>query len=179
MTVAELRRETNLSQQQFADLFEIPVRTLQQWEQGRSNPPAYVLSMMKQLLARDHMIPKSAQHRHVIPARRTWRICIDNPFEQCQRIYPIQQWKIRELIDDISRDSAVESITIFGSSVTERCHQGSDVDLYVELTTDHNPVQNKHDFAFDLWTNFTADERLKTEILKKGVKVYDRRTNAL
>lgn len=38
MTVADLRRETKLSQRQFAELFGIPVRTLQQWEQGKSAP---------------------------------------------------------------------------------------------------------------------------------------------
>lgn len=51
MTVKELRAKTGLSQSQFAVRFGIPVRTLQEWEQGRQAPPSYVVAMMKELLA--------------------------------------------------------------------------------------------------------------------------------
>ena len=101
-----------------------------------------------------------------------WRVCIDNPFENCTRIHPLQQRKVRELIDDITANPSVKTVTIFGSSVTECCHQGSDVDLYVEMDSEKNPISQTHDFPFDLWTNFTADQRLKTEIASKGVRVY-------
>lgn len=183
MNVAKLRHETALSQRQFAELFDIPVRTLQQWEQGKSSPPPYVVGMMEQLLSKkDEQQATSGRHRdnsghnnasrHTIPRRKAWRVCIDRPFEECQRIYPTQQRKVRELIDDVARDSAVQSITVFGSSVTDRCHRGSDVDVYVEMADDHSPVFGQHDFSFDLWTNYTADHRLKSEISKTGVRVY-------
>lgn len=180
MTVADLRKETKLSQRQFAELFGIPVRTLQQWEQGKSAPPAYVLSMMERLLSgNDRRRGERHAARHIIPPRASWCVCIDRPFDQCQRVYPTQQRKVRELIDDIARDDAVESITVFGSSVTERCHRGSDVDVYVEMSNERNPVTETHDFPFDLWTNYTADEGLKAEIAKRGVTVYGKRTDAL
>ena len=50
MTVKELRAQTGLSQSQFAARFQIPVRTLQQWEQGRQDPPPYVVAMIKRIL---------------------------------------------------------------------------------------------------------------------------------
>ena len=50
MTVKELRAQTGLSQSQFAARFQIPVRTLQQWEQGRQEPPAYVVAMIQIIL---------------------------------------------------------------------------------------------------------------------------------
>jgi len=180
MTVADLRRETKLSQRQFAELFGIPVRTLQQWEQGKSAPPAYVLSMMERLLPRSSW-RRGERHaaRHIIPPRTSWRVCVDRPFDQCHRVYPTQQRKVRELIDDIARDDAVESIAVFGSSVTERCHRGSDVDVYVEMASDRNPVTEAHDFPFDLWTNYTADGGLKAEIARTGVTVYGKRSDAL
>ena len=50
MEVRELRLQTGLSQSKFAQLFDIPVPTLKDWEQGRRNPPAYVINMMKTIL---------------------------------------------------------------------------------------------------------------------------------
>ena len=45
MNIVEIRKKTGLSQSKFAARFGIPVRTLQQWEQGRSAPPDYVVRM--------------------------------------------------------------------------------------------------------------------------------------
>ncbi|WP_026521302.1 helix-turn-helix domain-containing protein [Butyrivibrio sp. VCB2001] len=44
--IKELRKKTGLSQSKFSSKFGIPVRTLQQWEQGISAPPDYVVRMM-------------------------------------------------------------------------------------------------------------------------------------
>lgn len=171
MTVAELRRQSKLSQSQFAALFGIPVRTIQQWEQGKSTPPAYVTAMMEKLLP--HVLHRRPQRkRYSIPERTRWRVVIDDPFDHCDRVHPLQQRKVRELIDDMAFDPSVRAITLFGSSVTERCHPGSDVDVYVEMEHEGNPISQVHDFPFDLWTNYTADDRLKAEIENKGVRVY-------
>lgn len=49
MTVRELRECMNLSQGKFAEYFDIPVRTVQDWEQGRRKPPEYVVGMMERI----------------------------------------------------------------------------------------------------------------------------------
>lgn len=48
--IKELRNRTGLSQSKFAAHFGIPVRTLQQWEQGQSAPPEYIVRMMAYIL---------------------------------------------------------------------------------------------------------------------------------
>ena len=48
--IKELRKKTGLSQSKFATKFEIPVRTLQQWEQGISAPPEYLVRMMAYIM---------------------------------------------------------------------------------------------------------------------------------
>ena len=48
--IKELRKKTGLSQSKFAAKFEIPVRTLQQWEQGISAPPEYLVRMMAYIM---------------------------------------------------------------------------------------------------------------------------------
>lgn len=45
----EFRLSTGLSQSKFADYFGIPVRTLQEWEQGRRTPPVYLLELLKRI----------------------------------------------------------------------------------------------------------------------------------
>ena len=48
--IKELRNKTGLSQSKFSARFGIPVRTLQQWEQGISAPPEYVIRMMAYIM---------------------------------------------------------------------------------------------------------------------------------
>lgn len=42
-----VRRALGLSQEQFANRFGIPLRTLQEWEQGRREPDATTLAYLK------------------------------------------------------------------------------------------------------------------------------------
>lgn len=50
LEIKELRVCTGLSQNKFANMFEIPVATLKDWEQGRRTPPGYVVNMIKTIL---------------------------------------------------------------------------------------------------------------------------------
>ena len=48
--IKDLRKKTGLSQSKFSAKFGIPVRTLQQWEQGISAPPEYLVRMMAYIM---------------------------------------------------------------------------------------------------------------------------------
>ena len=48
--IKELRKKTGLSQSKFSAKFGIPVRTLQQWEQGISAQPEYLVRMMAYIM---------------------------------------------------------------------------------------------------------------------------------
>lgn len=50
LTIKELRAQTGMNQRAFADRFGIPVRTLQEWEQERREPPDYVVAMIRTIL---------------------------------------------------------------------------------------------------------------------------------
>ena len=50
LDVKELRQSTGMSQSKLAEYFGIPVRTLQDWEQGKRRPPEYIPKMMQRLL---------------------------------------------------------------------------------------------------------------------------------
>lgn len=104
-----------------------------------------------------------------------WKICIKEPFQNCEYIYPIQQKKISHLLSFFKQDTNIKSVYVFGSSISERCHIGSDIDLYLDLEEDKKVYYEANDFAVDLWTNYTVDKRLYEEIMKGCVLVYERR----
>ena len=106
--------------------------------------------------------------------RDEWKICLSSPFKNCQYIYPIQQKKVEKMINHLRDNDNVIKIMVFGSSVTSMCHVGSDVDFYVEVKEGKRIITEYLDFLYDLWTNYTVDEKMKKEIYKKGVVVYKR-----
>ena len=103
-----------------------------------------------------------------------YKVTIKEPFLNCERIYPVQQKKVKEMLDYFAGNDNIESVTVFGSSVTDRCHVGSDLDIYVCIKEEKKLIDKYFPFAFDLWTNFSADDRLKKEIEKTGVVVYEK-----
>lgn len=62
MKVSEIRAMTGLSQSKFAALFDIPVRTLQDWEQERRLPPPYVPGMMLKILKYEFFTKESGEN---------------------------------------------------------------------------------------------------------------------
>ena len=112
---------------------------------------------------------------HVEKAPKRWKICIDNAFPNCEHIYPIQQHKVKEIIDAVRDNPSVKKIIVFGSSAGSNCHIGSDIDIYFDLSEDINPLNHsgfKADWEYDVFTNFIVDDRLLKEITAKGVTVY-------
>ena len=47
MTIKELRALTGLSQVKFSQKYGIPRRTIEDWEAGRHDPPAYVEDLLE------------------------------------------------------------------------------------------------------------------------------------
>ena len=53
MTIKELRLQTGLSQSAFAKYFEIPLRTVQDWEQDKRKPPEYLVKLIAEKLKKE------------------------------------------------------------------------------------------------------------------------------
>ena len=47
MNINEIRKKTKLTQKEFADKYNIPVRTIQKWERNGSTPPDYVIELIE------------------------------------------------------------------------------------------------------------------------------------
>lgn len=52
MTIKEAREEAGLSRAEMSRVFEIPVRTLEEWDAGRRTPPPYVEKLIVEKLQR-------------------------------------------------------------------------------------------------------------------------------
>lgn len=63
MTFKELREQSGMNMKQFAAHFEIPYRTVQNWEAGVNKCPEYLLKLMK--FRQDQETPGEWVERHV------------------------------------------------------------------------------------------------------------------
>ena len=53
ITCKEIRSITGLSQKKFGDLYSIPLRTIQNWEQETNEAPEYVLLLLERAVRED------------------------------------------------------------------------------------------------------------------------------
>lgn len=59
VTIKDLRNETGLSRQEFCDNFDIPYRTLQSWELGDREMPAFAKRLMAYVIGMEKMKQES------------------------------------------------------------------------------------------------------------------------
>lgn len=50
MTIKEAREQAGLSRAEMSRIFEIPIRTLEEWDAGRRTPPPYVEKLIVEKL---------------------------------------------------------------------------------------------------------------------------------
>jgi putative transcriptional regulator len=46
MEIKKIRMMTEMNRSQFSRYYNIPLRTLEDWESGRSHPPVYVIELL-------------------------------------------------------------------------------------------------------------------------------------
>lgn len=56
MTIKQLREAAHMTQKAFAEFFEIPKRSLENWEGGKRQCPDYLLALMVYKLKSEGMI---------------------------------------------------------------------------------------------------------------------------
>jgi len=108
------------------------------------------------------------------------RRIVSDFFPNVSMIHPLKQKQVYDLINHIKSIDEVNKVIIFGSSVSNKCHNGSDLDFYLDLSRNVNLEKTISSFMdnYDYWNNFSVDKRLLDEINKKGVVVYERKDDA-
>ncbi len=69
--IKELRDTTNMSQSRFATYLGIPVANIQHWEQGVTNPPNYVVSLITRVMQSDGYIDSQLTPMQINALRQT------------------------------------------------------------------------------------------------------------
>lgn len=65
--IRKLRRTTGLSQRKFAKKYNIPCRTIENWEEGKNEPPEYVLELLAKVVVADNIIELMEEERDETP----------------------------------------------------------------------------------------------------------------
>ena len=58
MTIKKLRLSARMTQREFAGYFNIPLRTIENWETGKRNPPEYVVELIRYRLEKEDLLMK-------------------------------------------------------------------------------------------------------------------------
>lgn len=53
MNIKELRKKTGLTQARFAELLNIPKRSIENWEGGKNKPPKYLVKLIDYFLTHE------------------------------------------------------------------------------------------------------------------------------
>ena len=69
--IRELRSTTKMSQNKFATYLGIPVANIQHWEQGVTNPPTYVISLISRVMRNDGYISRDLTPQEIDVIRQT------------------------------------------------------------------------------------------------------------
>lgn len=74
MTIKEIRGLTGLSQVKFCEKYNIPRRTLEDWESGKTNPAEYLLSMLERVVRSDLREAELDREAGDAPVTRVWKV---------------------------------------------------------------------------------------------------------
>lgn len=75
MTIREMRTALGVTQSEFATRYNIPFRTVQNWETGLRKPPEYIMNLLESRISEDlinrktAMLPKYDIHKPDLPKR--------------------------------------------------------------------------------------------------------------
>lgn len=97
-------------------------------------------------------------------------------YTNVDRIHPLKQKEVGEIISCLSKDDNVLYIVIFGSSADFSCNSYSDIDVYVQLRDKDKVLKMKPNVKSEVDYIYNLDEnnRLFIEIERTGVLVYKR-----
>lgn len=60
--IRKLRESTGMNRKEFCEIFEIPYRTVTEWERGTRNAPEYVLRLLEYYIQSKYMVKEKEDY---------------------------------------------------------------------------------------------------------------------
>lgn len=154
--IKALRQEAGYTQQIVADYLDIDKTTYAHYESGRRSPDVERLCRLAAYYnLTDELLGITGNSAVPCKERKPFYrfpIIIPDfqntvPTYDLGRVYPLKQVVVNKVHDILVKDNRIQSCILFGSSVTNRCHQNSDLDFMIHLKELANLEQNKLDIS--------------------------------
>lgn len=167
MSLKDIRERAGLKQSELAVISGVNLRSLQDYEQGHkalsSAKGETLLRLSLALNCRVEDILNSHEleleqknmelmkHRiKVYEARLNERrskevhfpIVVDDATVDMSKIYPTKQAEVKRVVNRLRYDSNIETLRIFGSSITMACNRDSDIDFAVAIRDKSDETRN-------------------------------------
>ena len=155
MDIKEIRRQTGLSQAQFAEELGIPSKTIKNWEQKTRKAPGYMEALIEEvLISRGYVIA-------------------ENRADSVEAI--------KKIVEPIAKQYKIKRVVMFGSRARGDYNGKSDYDFcitkdegmglkYFEF---HQNLEKALSSHVDLVTDEYADDYILQDIDKEGVVIYE------
>lgn len=210
MTLKDMRKQAGYTQAQLADICGINRRTLQDYEQGHKpieSAKGETLYRLSQVLgysindilkdsceaieirinenSNREMEKRLQMYQNAIMKRKMevvhFPIIASDDYVDMSRIYPTKQRDVKKVIDELRGDIRLNSLRLFGSSISMACNRDSDIDFAVginDLTNEaRNDISEKIQLACDwnadiIWMDhITPKDRIYGDIMKGVVLI--------
>lgn len=104
--------------------------------------------------------------------------CSGVTFANCERVHPIMQMDVQLIVNMLSTHECIKKIVIFGSSISMRCTEYSDIDMFVESSGVNvygllDTTMLYHDVDI-LMPPINFEGGVGLDIKKEGVTVFER-----
>ncbi|WP_277935158.1 nucleotidyltransferase domain-containing protein [Parablautia muri] len=85
------------------------------------------------------------------------------------------QKRVQKILEELSGDSNLKKIVLYGNSLEFSCNSNSDIDLYIEKFNKNLPLEKEPviDCEVDIITNLNHKSRLYEEIDRTGLRLYE------
>lgn len=103
--IKEARKKAKITQEELADRYQIPLRTLQSWELNERKPPEYLVAMVLRLMAIDFGITPGNTETDDTPRTSPFTYVDGKPLSEADLLYVRSEAKRIEIekTDDIKR----------------------------------------------------------------------------
>ena len=151
--IRELRNITGLSQKEFGNKYNIPLKTIQNWESDRSKEasrscPPYVIYLLAKAVATDYSDCKLQDKLDNLVAHG--KLFLDIKRESAIR-YALK------MISQSKLFPYVEDVILYGSTARNEASSSSDIDLLLVLNPHAKEQENSRSWIVDLRGNISTD----------------------